>query len=512
MLLGRVQEAIAEGNLRRASMEAHSMRGMALYIGSPPVALASQALEVAAAAKDADEVAQRAAWLEREVLGLSASPVHAMQSVPAATDAVGESATPEAHAEAMINALSRRNIQYALERLSVAASRGDIQSLRSGALALKQMTLCHGQAFDLLAIAAYQLQQAATAGLSPMAFVPPVIEAGSHMVQLLLLETASPSSLSSIRQVVGCSFFSHVICIRPGLYRSHEMADGNGSRTLTPPVTEAGMDNFSGDKVVYAQAAAAFCQLFPIWYRSAANALTESHLVLLKSECWVLHSVAHLVGADRLAQLASDLQQLVSSPHPLSVMHRALQSLRAEARLVIAYFGQNTPHRWQRDRARLAEAGSTSRIPALPAMLPRPGASAEHVPDDISAAITTDAAVTESLGGAEARPPRDASPYAFPSPASQLRSPDSARGGKQSAGSPSLRSYHVAILPLRVVRFLLEATQDLSALAIAGVKGEAPASERDWAVAAETAETAAAAVDDLLTRASRRESLLQLNT
>merc|ERR1711965_218145 len=49
-LLGRIQEALAEGNLRRAARDAHSLRGMALYIGSPPVALAAQALESAAAA------------------------------------------------------------------------------------------------------------------------------------------------------------------------------------------------------------------------------------------------------------------------------------------------------------------------------------------------------------------------------------------------------------------------------------------------------------------------------
>ena len=34
-------------------------------------------------------------------------------------------------------------------------------ALHAGALALKQMALCHGHMFDLLSIAAYQLQQAA---------------------------------------------------------------------------------------------------------------------------------------------------------------------------------------------------------------------------------------------------------------------------------------------------------------------------------------------------------------
>ena len=185
-----------------------------------------------------------------------------------------------------------------MERLTHAAVRLDVDGMKAAALALKQMTLCHGPFFDLLAIAAYRLQQASATGSARMALMhlAPVAEAAAHTTQLLMLEAAQPPLLCSLRAPGGggVSFFSHVIGEMAGdmgTGTSHSSNGGKSASTLTgmasallshsvlhvPPVdAQAGAETFSGDALVLARAITSFVQLVPTWLRSARLLQTSS--------------------------------------------------------------------------------------------------------------------------------------------------------------------------------------------------------------------------------------------
>ena len=85
LLLTRVQEAVAKGDLRRASLDAHSLRGMALYIGSPPVMQAATALENASLSENVEAVARQAARIADEVALLKRVQVSATAPAAAST-------------------------------------------------------------------------------------------------------------------------------------------------------------------------------------------------------------------------------------------------------------------------------------------------------------------------------------------------------------------------------------------------------------------------------------------
>ena len=252
-----------------------------------------------------------------------------------------------------------------MERLTHAAVRLDVDGMKAAALALKQMTLCHGPFFDLLAIAAYRLQQASATGSARMALMhlAPVAEAAAHTTQLLMLEAAQPPLLCSLRAPGGggVSFFSHVIGEMAGdmgTGTSHSSNGGKRASTLTgmasallshsvlhvPPVdAQAGAETFSGDALVLARAITSFVKLVPTWLRSAEYALERLQLLLLRSEAWVLKTTAGLIGAHRLAALAHGLQLAVDDLEPPEALHKRLLLIRSESRLVLAHAAQPEP-------------------------------------------------------------------------------------------------------------------------------------------------------------------------
>ena len=252
-----------------------------------------------------------------------------------------------------------------MERLTHAAVRLDVDGMKAAALALKQMTLCHGPFFDLLAIAAYRLQQASATGSARMALMhlAPVAEAAAHTTQLLMLEAAQPPLLCSLRAPGGggVSFFSHVIGEMAGdmgTGTSHGSNGGKSASTLTgmasallshsvlhvPPVdAQAGAETFSGDALVLARAITSFVKLVPTWLRSAEYALERLQLLLLRSEAWVLKTTAGLIGAHRLAALAHGLQLAVDDLEPPEALHKRLLLIRSESRLVLAHAAQPEP-------------------------------------------------------------------------------------------------------------------------------------------------------------------------
>jgi len=363
-VLMRIAEAAHDGDFGRVCLEAHSLRGMALYLGNAPIATVALALENEATSASADPhaIEVHLAQLSVEVKVLAPAP-----AAPTKGGHANESTTLPA--ERLINTKARRLIGNAIERLTHAAACRDIAGVGAAALALKQMTLCHGPLFDLLGIAAYRLQKAAESGNGDkaLAHLPPVVDAAAHTSQLLLLEATHPPLLCSLRKVSGVCFFSHVI----GEHQRYAAAAHEGgsagavvpaaagasaapatsmsnchvsSASSTPPLLHlppvdqvAGARRFNGDSVVLARAITAFVTLVPAWLRSAQEAVEGSHLVLLRSEAWVLHTTAGLIGAQRLATLAQGLQLAVDDLEPLEGLQRRLLLIRTEARLVLAY-------------------------------------------------------------------------------------------------------------------------------------------------------------------------------
>lgn len=67
--------------------------------------------------------------------------------------------------ELYVNLLARRSLQRDLDRISHAASRKDIDTLRAAALELKQMALCHGRTYAILTASQSPMAQIATSTL-----------------------------------------------------------------------------------------------------------------------------------------------------------------------------------------------------------------------------------------------------------------------------------------------------------------------------------------------------------
>ena len=465
-LLVRVAEAVLDGNLRRAALEAHSLRGMALYIGNPPIAAAALALETEAAGAAADAVVVEAHLrrLRHEVSTLQQSDADpggggCAEPVEAASSAVEAPApTPidaKLRAELLINVLARRSIGYAMERLTHAAARLDVDGMRAAALALKQMTLCHGPLFDLLAIAAYRLQQAAASGSArkALAHLAPVADAAAHTTQLLLLEASQPPLLCSLRTAGpgNTSFFSHVIGEHPSstpgsvwgvlgsansggigenwpAEASHSTGYCVGADLAAPPsTTQSGSPlplpllllrsppvnervaarYFSGDAVVLARTITAFVALVPTWLRSVEDAIERLQLLLLRSEAWVLQTTALLIGAHRLAALANGLKLAVDELEPLELLRRRLLVIRAELRLVLAHAAQFEPQVMESEPAAHAvglaaacmpagtEALRTTALPLTEAAVPPPSNAATSAVS-VSAPLATNGGCGES--------------------------------------------------------------------------------------------------------------------
>ena len=129
-LLVRVSESVANGNLRRAGLEAHSLRGMAMYIGNPQIAAAALTLSTEATSGVADGALVTALLqrLRHEVLTVC-------QSEPATASAQGDerrfTSLSQQRVEHLINILARRSIGYFMERLTHADCLPDCKLIAS---------------------------------------------------------------------------------------------------------------------------------------------------------------------------------------------------------------------------------------------------------------------------------------------------------------------------------------------------------------------------------------------
>jgi len=503
-MVKRMQQAVSDGCLRRVASDAHSLSGMALYSNSATIAHSAQTLEEVAAEEDADAVASQLEEVARRVASLS----------PCLTDDV-------VHSEFIVNLLARRSLQQDLDRISHAASRKDIESLRAGALELKQMALCHGRTFELLAIAAYELQLAASSASfsHAVSHVQPVIDAGRQMIGILTLEIAHPPTHCSLRSVPGCQFFSHAITVPSAhaIEAADASADNAGCLVAPPAEDPANLLScpLTGDTIALANTVTAFLQLLPVWVRSAQQAINECNFILLNIEAWILGFVARLLGAERLASLATEMNRAMSFPRPLRPLRQLLVQIRCEVRVVIAYFGQQKSHQICTTIAamRSRSAGTALELPVVASAAPLPSesiaSSSLHrtllTPTSQGQAVPSNgcAHALNAMNGVRPLPTLPSigtgdcghSQENLLTASACLPPSTFLPSSKCSTGTIA---FGITCVPKHALRFLIDATCDAcnSCMAEGG--------SDTMMLAAETAFAAAHLVDGLLTRASER--------
>ena len=263
-VLSRIMEALAEQNYRMIHREAHSLKSIALYMGADRVTKAADELQEAASAGEPHTTAAATEVVAAELAKVNAPPPG--------------SAMANARVDVRLNAL----VHKCVDLLFVAAAADDIKGMRDLAKSLKDMVLTHGPKFDLLAIAAYQLQKAAEAGpmTAALAQLLDVCEAAAHTRQLILYHTARDPHMErgSSCWWAACAategerprtFFSHVSVSAARTTRAHAQAE--------PFQHGAALAEFNGDAVVLARMCNSFLQLAPAWLASCELALEQAH-------------------------------------------------------------------------------------------------------------------------------------------------------------------------------------------------------------------------------------------
>ena len=208
---------------------------------------------------------------------------------------------PSRDTDLVVNGLLRKCLQYNLEAVIQATTTLELNTLHRSALRLKQMTLCHAPAFDLLTIAAYRLQLAAATGSvrTALSYVPQVVDAANCMLaQLLRQDFGFGDRCSLVRAKLGQSFFSHAIQLSPmdtavEAAVSAAAAAASGKPETFPldasmpgssagpllehgsyPVSEkVALSHFREDAVVLQSTRALYLKLLPSWLRVVSEAI-----------------------------------------------------------------------------------------------------------------------------------------------------------------------------------------------------------------------------------------------
>ena len=379
-VVARISQAMADRNMSRAHLEAHSLKSMALYVNAESVSTAAERLQNAATANAYEDATHAFNQLKRDFNGVEVR-------VPSEKAARGEQPLMS-RADHIINGMLRKNLQYMYERLQQAAARRDVKALHTTAQRLKQMTLCHGPTFDLLAIAAYMLQQAAATGVvrTALCYVQQAVDAASYTMLQLLRESVTSRSSSLADARLGGSFFSHVIQINPA--DATGMPEETGQKDLRPVCDERALLHFRGDNVALSSTRLLYMRLIPIWLRTMQHAINELDVLAIKAESYMLAMLSNLVGAARVAQLLLPLQQ-TSQDRPLATLQRLVILVSAELRIVLGFFAQHP-----RVQRQVATALPTPAGPLTPAPTARPVRSAQPLRAQPSPAPTRTSGTT----------------------------------------------------------------------------------------------------------------------
>ena len=373
-VLSRIQEALTEQNYRRIHREAHSLKSIALYMGADRVTKAAHELQEAASASEPHATAAAAEVVAAELANIS-------RSVDGC-DAPPGSATANARVDVRLNAL----VHKCVDLLFVAAAADDVKGMRDLAKSLKDMVLTHGPKFDLLAVAAYQLQKAAEAGPLSAALTQlhDVCEAAAHTRQLILYHTARDPHMErgSSCWWAACvttegerprTFFSHVSV-------SAARATRANSLQAEPFQHGAALAEFNGDAVVLARMCNSFLQLVPAWLASCELALEQANLLVLRGEVYIFACLARLVCAQPLAAVLRSLQSACEAHSPVELLRRWMLRAKGELRLLVCLWAQPARHEGTTPRRMLLDTPVRSRVAFAPAPSAAPGTASTVAP------------------------------------------------------------------------------------------------------------------------------------
>ena len=207
-----------------------------------------------------------------------------------------------------MNCPIKKIIERAVGAILAAAVRYDTQTLGNEAMALKQMTLCHGPLFDLVAMSCYKLQQAARSGNVSLALaqVQQVRDATEHLLLQPEMQHSTKGGALSTSWTMWLhqtnhseSFFSHVIQVVPAA--DTDTAEDADEAPLEVLANDVGLRNFRQDRVVLGRVRINFHQLLPLWVQAVRDALKLPNLFAVALEAYMLATISELVGANRLA-------------------------------------------------------------------------------------------------------------------------------------------------------------------------------------------------------------------
>ena len=343
-------------------------------MGADRVTKAAHELQEAASASEPHATAAAAEVVTAELAKIS-------RSVDGC-DAPPGSATANARVDVRLNAL----VHKCVDLLFVAAAADDVKGMRDLAKSLKDMVLTHGPKFDLLAVAAYQLQKAAEAGplAAALTQLHDVCEAAAHTRQLILYHTARDPHMErgSSCWWAACvttegerprTFFSHVSV-------SAARATRANSLQAEPFQHGAALAEFNGDAVVLARMCNSFLHLVPVWLASCETALEQANLLVLRGEVYIFACLARLVCAQPLAAVLRSLQSACEAHAPVELLRRWMVRAKGELRLLVCLWAQPARHEGTTPRRMLLDTPVRSRVAFAPAPSAAPGTAPAPVP------------------------------------------------------------------------------------------------------------------------------------
>ena len=446
-ILKRISEAIQQQHIERAHLEFHVLKSMALYIGAEELARCAQHLQDASVSGNipAARVANDRLYAEFEHVRRWVASIYDSEHAQAVRD------------KSTVSTLIQKQLQHSISMILDAAATKDIKVIGDQAQSLMQMSVCHGPAFDLVAISAYMLQQAACSGNLPLALshVQPCIDAAMHLLAIRAMLLADDASASSsgpswaiwIRQAhsTGESFFSEVIQVLLS-------ADHGEDRTKEVISDKRALLHFRGNASVLHRLRAAFLQLLPQWIDCVDHELAVPNLCAYANEAYVVTSLSWLLGMDALFHVGSRMRQAVTQSHATCLCRELAQQARTEIRILIACFCQNwsdppvfstTPNGTALEHDGTGRHGGTNSAASASARC-APTPPAPNTPASRKPVVPSPATAAPAL--------------AVPSPSVQTPPASTA------VASSSIEHQRVALspaVPLSALHFLLDALVDL---------------------------------------------------
>jgi len=463
-LLSDIEEAIADYNMGMLQTKAHTLKTMALYIGAVKLGRSAQGLQEASSIGHTGSLRRLLQELRSECGAVDEwiSRTFAMRTLQPATVHVAR--------------LIHKKIELCIADIISACGNSDLAAIEEEALHLKQLALSHGHHFDLLAIAACRLQHAArsscdTGAGALLGHVNAVAAAIEHLrVESHASEKKRLTSWAAWQQAKSGlqSFFSLMI--------REDVAHDGGDQVLSqlPALDDQkGLRNVGDHAATLQELRESFLLLLPLWAKATQDAARLSNMLAIAGEAYVLHTLAELVGAPRLAHIALRLRtaSTIYAPSyaPTTVSVLVPLALR-EVKVCLAYVLQRCLPRASRvpSLARLSSLSSNER--ASPAAGPEPLAAEAARRRSTGAAPSPDCGLASSPACSPAR-----ELAACRGPAAWAASCEHGDGAGALDAAPRMRM--AVRMPVTSLRFVIAAANDLLRAVEPAASGDAGAAE-----------------------------------